>query len=77
MFLFNQQEDIEASLCRVKERLEKETAAHLESRQRISELEDKTSDLEHRVNCEESERRRLETLLSSGSLPDDAKVFLS
>uniref|UniRef100_A0A1B6C417 FH2 domain-containing protein n=1 Tax=Clastoptera arizonana TaxID=38151 RepID=A0A1B6C417_9HEMI len=69
-----EKEDIESVLTRVKERLEKETAAHLESRQRVSELEDKTSDLEHRANCEESERRRLESLLSSGSLPDDAKM---
>lgn len=68
------QEDIETSLMRVKERLEKETAANLEAKQKISLLEDKTSDLEHRVNCEESERLRLEALLRSGSFPDDTKV---
>lgn len=68
------QEDIEASLQRVKERLEKETAAHLEARQKISELEDRTSELEHRATYEQDERKRLETLLSCGSLPDDAKV---
>lgn len=68
------QEDIEASLLRVKERLEKETAAHLEARQKISILEDKAGELEHRASYEENERKRLETLLSSGSLPDDAKV---
>ncbi|XP_065208750.1 disheveled-associated activator of morphogenesis 1 isoform X3 [Planococcus citri] len=69
-----EKEDIEASLQRVKERLEKETAAHLEARQKISELEDRTSELEHRATYEQDERKRLETLLNSGSLPDDAKV---
>lgn len=68
------QEDVEASLQRVKERLEKETAAHLEARQKISELEDRTSELEHRATYEQDERRRLETLLNSGSLSDDTKV---
>lgn len=67
---------MEASLQRVKERLEKETAAHLEAKQKISELEDRTSELEHRASCEQVERKRLETLLSSGSLPDDAKVHM-
>ncbi|XP_039293436.1 disheveled-associated activator of morphogenesis 1 isoform X3 [Nilaparvata lugens] len=69
-----EKEDIEASLLRIKERLEKETAAHLEARQKISELEDKASELELRASYDESERKRLEALLSSGSLPDDAKV---
>lgn len=69
-----EKEDIEASLTRVKERLEKETAAHLEAKQRLSELEDRVVELENRVISEEGERHRLETLLSSGSLPDDAKV---
>lgn len=70
-----EKEDIEASLSRVKERLEKETAAHLEAKQRMSELEDRVVELENRVTSEEGERRRLETLLSSGSFPDDAKVI--
>lgn len=64
------QEDVEASLQRVKERLEKETAAHLEARQKISELEDRTSELEHRATYEQDERKRLEILIGT----DDAKV---
>lgn len=54
--------------------MEKETAAHIEARQRVSALEDRTSELEDRLALEERERRRLEALLSEGSLPDDAKV---
>ncbi|XP_073980936.1 disheveled-associated activator of morphogenesis-like protein isoform X2 [Rhodnius prolixus] len=69
-----EKEDLEASVARGKERLEKETAAHIEARQRVSALEDRTSELEDRLALEERERRRLEALLSEGSLPDDAKA---
>jgi dishevelled associated activator of morphogenesis len=65
---------METNLMRVKERLEKETAAHLETKQHISELEYRASELDRQVNCERGERHRLERLVSSGSLPDDAKV---
>lgn len=58
----------------MKERLEKETAAHLETKQRISELEYHALELDRQVSCERGERHRLERLVSSGSLPDDAKV---
>ena len=54
--------------------MEKETACHLEARQKIGALEDRASELEHRLSFEEAEKRRLEALLSEGSLPDDAKV---
>lgn len=69
-----EKEDMETNLTRVKERLEKETAAHLETKQRISELEYHASELDRQVNCERGERHRLERLVSSGSLPDDAKA---
>jgi dishevelled associated activator of morphogenesis len=65
---------METNLTRVKERLEKETAAHLETKQRVSELEYRASELDRQVNCERGERHRLERLVSSGSLPDDTKV---
>jgi dishevelled associated activator of morphogenesis len=65
---------METNLTRVKERLEKETAAHLEIKQRVSELEYRASELDRQVNCERGERHRLERLVSSGSLPDDTKV---
>lgn len=65
---------MEASILRVKERLEKEISIHLETKQKISELEDTTSELEHRISYEQAERRKLEAMLSNGSLPDDAKV---
>lgn len=68
---------MEASISRIKERLEKEISGHLETKQKISELEDTTSELQHRVTYEQGERRKLETMLTNGSLPDDAKVNFS
>lgn len=71
-----EKEDIEASLARIKERLEKETSMHIETKQRISELQDNMETLSRQVNNEKSERKRLEQLVASGSLPDDAKATI-
>jgi dishevelled associated activator of morphogenesis len=70
-----EKEDIESSLSRIKERLEKETAAHIETQQRLNELEYRAADLDRQVSCERGERFRLERLVSSGSIPDDAKAL--
>ncbi|KAL0266624.1 UNVERIFIED_CONTAM: hypothetical protein PYX00_009117 [Menopon gallinae] len=69
-----EKEDIEASLKRVKERLEKETTQHIETKQKLNELEYKRSEMEHQYSCEREERLRLEQIVSNGSLSDDAKV---
>lgn len=70
-----EKEDIESSLARIKERLEKETATHIETRQRLSEIEYKAAELDRQVNCERGERFRLERIVNSGSIPDDAKAI--
>lgn len=70
-----EKEDIEVNLTRIKERLEKETASHIETRQRLSELEYRAADLDRQITCERGERHRLEQLVNSGSIPDDAKVI--
>lgn len=70
-----EKEDFESSLARIKERLEKETAAHIETRQRLGELEYRAADLDRQISCERGERFRLERLVNSGSIPDDAKVI--
>uniref|UniRef100_A0A2S2PDJ4 Disheveled-associated activator of morphogenesis 2 n=1 Tax=Schizaphis graminum TaxID=13262 RepID=A0A2S2PDJ4_SCHGA len=72
-----EKEDMEASILRIKERLEKEISIHLETKQKISELEDTSSELQHRIAFEQGERRKLEAMLNNGSLPDDAKVNFS
>lgn len=38
-------------------------------------MEYRAADLDRQVNCERGERHRLERIVSSGSLPDDAKVI--
>lgn len=60
----------------MKERLEKETSMHIETKQRISELQDNLETLSRQINNEKSERKRLEQLVASGSLPDDAKATI-
>lgn len=70
-----EKEDIESSLTRIKERLEKETAAHIETRQRLNEIEYRAADLDRQISCERGERHRLEQLVNSGSIPDDAKMI--
>lgn len=67
---------MEDSLARIKERLEKEMSMHIETKQRISELQDNLETLSRQINNEKSERKRLEQLVASGSLPDDAKATL-
>ncbi|ENN73936.1 hypothetical protein D910_03083 [Dendroctonus ponderosae] len=70
-----EKEDIETSLVRIKERLEKETALHIETRQKLNEIEYKAADLDRQVNYEKGERSRLERLVNSGSIPDDTKAI--
>ncbi|KRT81519.1 hypothetical protein AMK59_5568, partial [Oryctes borbonicus] len=70
-----EKEDFESSLARIKERLEKETAAHIETKQRLGEIEYRAADLDRQISCERGERHRLEQLVNSGSIPDDAKVI--
>jgi len=70
--LVHEREDMEASLNRTKERLEKEMSVHMETKQRLNAVEYRSSEIEHQYQYEREERLRLEQLLSS--LPDDAKV---
>ncbi|GLH09544.1 Disheveled-associated activator of morphogenesis 2, partial [Gryllus bimaculatus] len=72
--LAKKEQELDQSVRRVKERLEKETAAHLESKQRLAELEHQASELSMRVEAESSERMRLERLVATGCLPDDTKT---
>lgn len=70
-----EKEDLETNLSRIKERLEKETAQHIETKQRMGELEYRAADLDRQISCERGERHRLERLVTTGSIPDDAKVI--
>ncbi|GBP65290.1 Disheveled-associated activator of morphogenesis 2 [Eumeta japonica] len=69
-----EREELEARMSRLKERLERETAAHMESAERGRAAAARAHQLEQQLNQERSERARYEKLISEGSIPDDAKV---
>ncbi|XP_065343760.1 disheveled-associated activator of morphogenesis 1 [Cloeon dipterum] len=72
-----EKEDLEAGLSRVRERLERETSNHELTKQRFLELEQQVAELGQQISSERGERHRLERLVNTGSLPDDAKVNLN
>lgn len=69
-----EKEDLETSLARMRERLEKESGNHTQAVQRAQNAEMKVEDLQHRFAQEQHERIRLERLVNEGSIPDDQKV---
>ncbi|KOB66121.1 Disheveled associated activator of morphogenesis, partial [Operophtera brumata] len=68
-----EREELENVVARMKERLEKETAAHMESTERCRAAACRATQLEHQLTQERTERARFEKLVSEGSIPDDAK----
>ncbi|KAL0878676.1 hypothetical protein ABMA27_003733 [Loxostege sticticalis] len=69
-----EREELEGVVSRLKERLERETAAHMECGERARAAATRAHQLEQQLNQERSERARFEKLVSEGSIPDDAKV---
>lgn len=69
-----EKEDLETSLTRMRERLEKESANHSQTVQRALNAEIKVEDLQHKFAQEQHERVRLERLVTEGSIPDDQKI---
>ncbi|XP_061717684.1 disheveled-associated activator of morphogenesis 1 [Cydia pomonella] len=69
-----EREELENVVARLQERLERETAAHMESCDRARHAAMRATQLEQQLNQERSERARFEKLVSEGSIPDDAKV---
>lgn len=69
-----EKEDLETSLTRMRERLEKESANHSQTVQRALNAEMRAEDLQHRYSQEQQERARLERLVTEGSIPDEQKV---
>uniref|UniRef100_A0A2H1W0G9 SFRICE_013890 n=1 Tax=Spodoptera frugiperda TaxID=7108 RepID=A0A2H1W0G9_SPOFR len=69
-----EREELEGVVSRLKERLERETAAHMECTERARAAATRAHSLEQQLNQERAERARFEKLVSEGSIPDDAKV---
>lgn len=70
------QEDTEAALNRLKEKFERETVAHMEAKQKISDMETYLNELAQQLQMAQQEKMKLEQILnhSGTSIPDDAKA---
>ena len=69
-FLETLQEDCDASLNRLKEKFERETMAHLESKQKMADMETYLNDLAQQLHIVQQEKMKLEQVLnhSGGSV---------
>ncbi|ELT93552.1 hypothetical protein CAPTEDRAFT_175180 [Capitella teleta] len=69
-----EKEELMATLTKIKAKLDKETAGHIDTKAHINDLNQQLSDLSQLVDMERAERLRLEHAVKTGSLPDDAKA---
>jgi len=65
------------TLNSIKARLEREVSSHAETRAQLEEMSARLYQLQQLADVERCEREKLEHAVTSGSLPDDAKVGLS
>ncbi|XP_052768574.1 disheveled-associated activator of morphogenesis 1-like isoform X2 [Mya arenaria] len=72
-----EKEELLDTVNKMKTKLEKETAALSETRQQINDLGRYVEELKAQLEAERGERMKLQHLVKTGSLPDDAKVGLS
>jgi len=64
------------TLNSIKARLEREVSLHAETRTQLEEMSSRLLNVQQLVDVERAEREKLEHAVTSGSLPDDAKVGL-
>lgn len=72
-----EKEELLDTVNKMKTKLEKETTGHLETKQHIQDLNRHVEELKAQLELERGERMKLQHLVKTGSLPDDAKVGLS
>ncbi|XP_060571050.1 disheveled-associated activator of morphogenesis 1-like [Ruditapes philippinarum] len=72
-----EKEELLDTVNKMKTKLEKETAGHQETKQHINDLNRHIEELKAQLEAERGERMKLQHLVKTGSLPDDAKVGLS
>lgn len=58
------QEDSDASLNRLKEKFERETLAHLEAKQKMTDMEAYLNDLAQQLHIAQQEKMKLEHILN-------------
>ncbi|PVD26555.1 hypothetical protein C0Q70_14232 [Pomacea canaliculata] len=72
-----EKEEITSTMNMMKTRLEKESTSHAETRKQLEELLARVEDIRLQLDTERGEKQKLQHLMQSGSLPDDAKMGLS
>ncbi|XP_035825837.1 disheveled-associated activator of morphogenesis 1 [Aplysia californica] len=72
-----EKEDLMSTMNMMKTKLEKEVSAHAETRQQLQDLLSRVEEIRSQLDTERGEKQKLQHLVQSGSLPDDAKVGLS
>ncbi|XP_076441930.1 disheveled-associated activator of morphogenesis 1-like isoform X2 [Babylonia areolata] len=72
-----EKEEITNTMNMMKARLDKEMASHAETRKQLEDLLTRVEDIRSQLDTERGEKQKLQHLVQTGSLPDDAKVGLS
>ncbi|KAH9489529.1 Dishevelled associated activator of morphogenesis 2 [Bulinus truncatus] len=72
-----EKEELMATMNMMKSKLEKEVAAHAETRNQLQDLLSRVEEIRSQLDTERGEKQKLQHLVQSGSLPDDAKMGLT
>ncbi|KAK7103370.1 disheveled-associated activator of morphogenesis 1-like [Littorina saxatilis] len=72
-----EKEEITNTMNMMKARLDKEIASHADTRKQLEDLLNRVEDIRLQLDTERGEKQKLQHLVQTGSLPDDAKVGLS
>ncbi|KAK6997787.1 disheveled-associated activator of morphogenesis 1 [Biomphalaria glabrata] len=72
-----EKEELMATMNLMKSKLEKEVAAHAETRSQLQDLLSRVEEIRSQLDTERGEKQKLQHLVQSGSLPDDAKMGLT
>ncbi|XP_048259001.1 disheveled-associated activator of morphogenesis 1-like [Haliotis rufescens] len=72
-----EKEELITTMNKMKTKLEKEVANHTETKQQLDNLLSSLAEAKTQLETERGEKQKLQHLVKTGSLPDDAKVGLS
>ncbi|CAL1531259.1 unnamed protein product [Lymnaea stagnalis] len=72
-----EKDELVATMNMMKSKLEKEVSAHAETRQQLQDLLSRVEEIRSQLDTERGEKQKLQHLVQSGSLPDDAKMGLT
>ncbi|XP_037581095.1 disheveled-associated activator of morphogenesis 1-like isoform X2 [Dermacentor silvarum] len=70
-----EKEDLQTTLAKTKDKLERETVSHLEDKQKIEELEYRIREMTQKLDSERRERSYAESTIRNG-LPDDSRLSM-